>query len=122
MRMDQSPGQSSAAELLAGIEETALADLIYQYGDERHSRRIARAIVAARAEAPLTTTRQLAEIVRRAQPKPKHTDRIDPATRTFQALRIAVNDELGELRRALLAGERRLARRRPAGRRDLSFA
>lgn len=101
----------SAADLVADLSETELADLIYAFGEERHSRRVARTIVAARAEAPITRTLQLAEIVRRAVPR--SADGIDPATRTFQALRIAVNDELGELERGLAAAERLL---RPAGR------
>ncbi|WP_038029621.1 MULTISPECIES: 16S rRNA (cytosine(1402)-N(4))-methyltransferase RsmH [unclassified Thioalkalivibrio] len=94
MRMDPTQGES-AADWLARAEQDEIADVIYHYGEERHSRRVARAIVAARAEAPITRTAQLAEIVRRAVPgrEPgKH-----PATRTFQALRIYVNRELEEL-------------------------
>jgi len=94
MRMDPDSGES-AADWLAHAGETEIADVIYHYGEERHSRRIARAIVKARAEAPLARTLQLAELVRRAVPhrEPgKH-----PATRTFQALRIFVNRELQEL-------------------------
>ncbi|WP_038038537.1 MULTISPECIES: 16S rRNA (cytosine(1402)-N(4))-methyltransferase RsmH [unclassified Thioalkalivibrio] len=94
MRMDPAQGES-AADWLARAEQDEIADVIYHYGEERHSRRVARAIVAARAEAPITRTAQLAEIVRRAVPgrEPgKH-----PATRTFQALRIHVNRELKEL-------------------------
>lgn len=101
MRMDRSSGVS-AADIVNAYEEADLADVIYQYGEEHHSRRIARKIVQARAEKPLTRTVELAEIVRSVLPR-KPTDKIDPATRTFQALRIAVNDELGELRRALEA-------------------
>jgi 16S rRNA (cytosine1402-N4)-methyltransferase len=82
--------------MIAAVDETDLANVIYEFGEERHSRRIARAIVAARARAPLTTTTQLADIVRRAQPG-KGWQRIDPATRTFQALRIWVNRELDGL-------------------------
>jgi len=104
MRMDQQGGGPTAADIVNSYEEKELADLIYQYGDERHSRRIARAIVKARAEEPVTTTGRLADIVRSAVPKSKK-DGIDPATRTFQALRIYVNDELGELQRALSAAE-----------------
>ncbi|MBE1237509.1 16S rRNA (cytosine(1402)-N(4))-methyltransferase RsmH [Phaeovibrio sulfidiphilus] len=100
-----------AADLVNSLDETALADILYRYGEERASRRIARAIVRARAEAPVTRTLQLAEIVRSQLPRSR--DGIDPATRTFQALRIAVNDELGELERALDAAERLLA---PGGR------
>ncbi len=102
MRMDPENGQS-AADLLATTEETGLADLIYKYGEERKSRRIAHKIIETRREAPISTTGQLADIVRSCVPKSK--DRIDPATRTFQALRIAVNDELGELERALSSVE-----------------
>lgn len=107
MRMDTSQGQS-AADLVNTLSEKELADLIYIYGEERHSRRVAKMIVAARKIAPVTTTAQLAEIVRGALPRGKK-DEIDPATRTFQALRIAVNDELGELERALAGAEKILA-------------
>ncbi|MEJ0063057.1 MAG: 16S rRNA (cytosine(1402)-N(4))-methyltransferase RsmH [Alphaproteobacteria bacterium] len=110
MRMDQA-APFTAADLVNGTEETELAHIIFTYGDERYSRRIARAIVAARAAAPIMRTSQLAEIVRRLVPRSK--DGIDPATRTFQALRIAVNDELGELRSGLQAAENLL---RPKGR------
>lgn len=92
MRMDTSRGET-AAEMLAQVEESELADVIYQFGEERHSRRIARALVSAREERPLTTTGQVADIVRRAS-RTKGYHRIDPATRTFQALRIWVNREL----------------------------
>ena len=92
MRMDRTQGPT-AADLLAEIDEEDLANLIYQYGEERFSRRIARRIVDARNDAPIVTTGQLAEIVRRAVPR-KGYQRIDPATRTFQALRIWVNREL----------------------------
>jgi 16S rRNA (cytosine1402-N4)-methyltransferase len=109
MRMGQHG--TTAADLIADLEETDLANLIYQFGEERLSRRIARAIVLARAEAPILRTSQLAEIVRRAIGRA--ADGIDPATRTFQALRIAVNDELGELDRGLDAAEQVLA---PGGR------
>lgn len=110
MRMDPTQG-ASAADLVNHTEETALANIIFSYGDERCSRRIARAIVAARGKAPITRTLELADIVRRNVPRSK--DGIDPATRTFQALRIAVNDELGELQAGLSAAERIL---RPGGR------
>jgi len=93
----------TAAELVNTLSETVLADLIYVYGEERFARRVARAIVAARAKAPLTRTGELAAIVRKVVPAPKGG--IDPATRTFQALRMEVNDELGELERALVAAE-----------------
>jgi 16S rRNA (cytosine1402-N4)-methyltransferase len=101
---------ASAADLVNTLSESALANLIYIYGEERFARRVARAIVAARREAPLTRTAELARIVRAAVPV---SGTIDPATRTFQALRMEVNDELGELERALLAAERLLA---PGGR------
>jgi len=95
----------TAAELVNTLPEAALADLIYVYGEERHSRRVARAIVRARAKAPLTRTGELAALVRKVVPS---AGGIDPATRTFQALRMEVNDELGELERALAAAERLL--------------
>ena len=95
MRMDRSSGQT-AASLLADVEEEELANVIFQHGEERYSRRIARAIVYARRTLPLSTTGQLAQIVRRAIPVRGH-QRIDPATRTFQALRIWVNRELDGL-------------------------
>jgi 16S rRNA (cytosine1402-N4)-methyltransferase len=101
----------SAADLVNELAERPLADLIFTFGEEKKARRIAKAIVAARALSPISTTQHLAEIVRRAI-GPAH-DRIDPATRTFQALRIAVNDELGEIDRGLAAAERLLA---PGGR------
>ena len=107
MRMDRQSGES-AADLVNTMEEGALADLIYAYGDERHSRRIARAIVAERKIQPITSTGKLASIIRAVSPKTRKDD-IDPATRTFQALRIAVNDELGELERALAGAEEILA-------------
>jgi 16S rRNA (cytosine1402-N4)-methyltransferase len=95
MRMDQSRGPS-VADLLRDVEETELADVIYRFGEERASRRVARAIVHARGESPIETTGRLAAIVRRAVPHKGH-QRIDPATRTFQALRIWVNRELDGL-------------------------
>jgi 16S rRNA (cytosine1402-N4)-methyltransferase len=100
----------TAAELVNTLPEAALADLIYVYGEERYSRRVARAIVRARTQAPLTRTGELAALVRKVVPG---SGGIDPATRTFQALRMEVNDELGELERALAAAERLLA---PGGR------
>ncbi len=112
MRMGTaSEGGASAADLVNQLDETDLADIIYRYGEERHSRRVARAIVAARREAPITRTQQLAALVRKSVRR--SADGIDPATRTFQALRIAVNDELGEIERGLAAAERLLA---PGGR------
>jgi 16S rRNA (cytosine1402-N4)-methyltransferase len=103
MRMDAGRGEPASA-LLRRLNERDLADLIYEYGEERFSRRIARRIVEARQRQPLETTEQLAELVRRSVPRPKgKRPTIDPATRTFQALRIAVNDELGALERLLAA-------------------
>jgi 16S rRNA (cytosine1402-N4)-methyltransferase len=95
MRMDTSQG-ATAADLLRDVREEELADRIYGYGEERFSRRIARAIVEARRTEPIVTTGRLADIVRRAVPR-RGYQRIDPATRTFQALRIWVNRELDGL-------------------------
>jgi 16S rRNA (cytosine1402-N4)-methyltransferase len=92
MRMDQTQGPT-AADLLADAGEEDLANVIYEYGEERFSRRIARRIVEARRTSAIATTGQLADVVRRAVPR-KGYQRIDPATRTFQALRIWVNREL----------------------------
>ena len=106
MRMDTSTGDT-AADLIARSSERDLADAIFQYGEERHSRRIARAIVETRMEEPIVTTRQLADLVRRSVPHRGYT-RIDPATRTFQALRIWTNRELEGLDRFIAAAVRRL--------------
>lgn len=107
MRMDTGGDGSTAADFVNNLPEEELANVIYKYGEERLSRRIAKRIVNERAENPIKTTNQLADIVRSAIPRsPK--DKIDPATRTFQALRIAVNDELGELERGLVAAEKLL--------------
>jgi 16S rRNA (cytosine1402-N4)-methyltransferase len=106
MRMDQSAGET-AADLVARSTERELADAIFQYGEERFSRRIARAIVDARRETPVATTGRLASIVRRAIPR-RGPARIDPATRTFQALRIWVNRELEGLDRFLETALQRL--------------
>jgi 16S rRNA (cytosine1402-N4)-methyltransferase len=95
MRMDQTQGPT-VADLLMDVDETDLANIIFQHGEERFSRRIAHGIVEARRVAPVATTGQLAQIVRRAVPR-KGYQRIDPATRTFQALRIWVNRELDGL-------------------------
>jgi 16S rRNA (cytosine1402-N4)-methyltransferase len=108
MRMDRASG-STAAEALAGVDERTLADIIFRYGEERYSRRIARAIVNARAVTAIETTGRLAEIVRRAIPR-KGYSRIDPATRTFQAIRIWVNRELEQLDEFLVATAARLNR------------
>jgi 16S rRNA (cytosine1402-N4)-methyltransferase len=109
MRMSRSG--ESAAELIARLSERELGQLIRALGEERFAGRVARAIVAAQRRNPLTTTGELAEIVRAAIPR--REPGLDSATRTFQALRIAVNDELGELDRGLLAAERLLM---PGGR------
>jgi len=106
MRMDRSGGET-AADLVARSSERELADAIFQYGEERFSRRIARALVYERSETPIVTTGRLATIVRRAIPRRGFT-RIDPATRTFQALRIWVNRELEGLDRFLEAAVDRL--------------
>jgi 16S rRNA (cytosine1402-N4)-methyltransferase len=106
MRMDTTAGPT-AAEALREVDEKVLADLIYEFGEERHSRRIARAIVTARGQRAIDTTGQLADIVRRAIPR-KGYQRIDPATRTFQAIRIWVNRELEGLDGFLAAAARRL--------------
>ncbi len=97
----------TAADLVNEASEGDLADILFHYGEERASRRIARAIVAARTDAPFETTRQLAGVVERCLPRPK-PGQISPATRSFQAIRIAVNDELGQLAEGLQAAERAL--------------
>jgi 16S rRNA (cytosine1402-N4)-methyltransferase len=106
MRMDRSQGPT-VADLIATVDEESLANVIFQYGEERYSRRIARAIVAARRLDPIRTTIALAQVVRRAIPR-RGYQRIDPATRTFQALRIWVNRELEVLEGFLQEGARRL--------------
>jgi 16S rRNA (cytosine1402-N4)-methyltransferase len=103
----------SAADFVNEAPEGELARIIRDYGDERQARRIARAIVQARAERPLLTTIDLAEIVRKIVHVKPGPGSIDPATRTFMAIRIHVNDELGELQRGLEAAELLL---RPGGR------
>lgn len=100
LRFDPDIGEP-AWQLLTRLDEKQLADLIYQYGEERFSRRIARNIVAARTRESIRTAAQVADIVRRSVPRPRTRQWIDAATRTFQALRIAVNDELGALRTAM---------------------
>jgi len=110
MRMSQS-GQT-AADVVNTLEVEELASIIYEYGEERHSRRIARGIVAAREESPILTTVRLAEVIKRAYPG-QHARGIHPARRSFQALRIHVNDELGALRSGLDAAASMLA---PGGR------
>lgn len=97
----------SAADIVNNSDESELADILYQYGEEKMSRRIASAIVKARSEAPITTTTQLAQIVRSVV---RHSEKgINPATRTFQALRIVVNNELAELEAGLQAAEQLLS-------------
>lgn len=102
MRMNQDGGEESAADIVNTWDETDLANIIWKYGDERHSRRIARRIVETRKEKPITRTGELADIVRASVPR-SHGDKIDPSTRTFQALRIVVNAEMDELETALHA-------------------
>ncbi|MFN3292027.1 MAG: 16S rRNA (cytosine(1402)-N(4))-methyltransferase RsmH, partial [Gemmobacter sp.] len=109
MRMGDSG--ESAADLVNEADETLLADILFHYGEERAARRIARAIVAERARAPIATTARLAEIVAACLPRPK-PGQSHPATRSFQALRIAVNTEFEELVAGLSAAERAL---RPGG-------
>ncbi len=99
MRFDMSQGEP-AWEWLSRVDERTLADTIFQFGEERFSRRIAKRIVETRKEQPIRNAAELRELIYRSVPGKKH-GRIDPATRTFQALRIAVNDELGILERAL---------------------
>jgi 16S rRNA (cytosine1402-N4)-methyltransferase len=109
--MRMSGAGQTAGDLVEALSETELAELIRDFGEERFARRVARAIVSARQRQPIRCTTELAEIARAAIPKSEPGQ--DPATRTFQALRIAVNDELGELDRGLAAAERLLA---PGGR------
>ena len=99
MRLDPTTG-ATAAEYINELSEAALADVFWEYGEERHSRRVARKIVERRKSKPFATTAELADLVRRCVPR---SGSIDPATRVFQALRIAVNDELGALDRLLAA-------------------
>ncbi|NOX74194.1 MAG: 16S rRNA (cytosine(1402)-N(4))-methyltransferase RsmH [Alphaproteobacteria bacterium] len=109
MRMSQSG--TSAADIVNGADEKTLADILYQYGEERASRRIARKIVNSRKTSPFTTTAELASVVASCLPHPK-PGHPHPATRSFQALRIAVNDELKQLVDGLVAAENAL---RPSG-------
>jgi len=112
MRMDAT-ASPTAAEWLRRVDEVELARVLYEYGDERYSRRIARAIVQARREAPLRRTLQLAELIARVLPGAARHQRIHPATRSFQAIRMAVNGEVAELEQALAAA---VACLRPGGR------
>jgi 16S rRNA (cytosine1402-N4)-methyltransferase len=106
MRMDTTEGET-AAQILSTASEREIADAIYTYGEERFSRRIARAIAWSRRDEPIATSARLADIVRKAVPR-RGPARIDPATRTFQALRIWVNHELDGLDRFLVSAARRL--------------
>jgi len=111
MRLDPTSSET-AADLIARLSEYDLANVFYEYGEERHSRRVARKIVEARKQTPIRTTGQLADLVRSCVPRERGRS-FDPATRVFQGLRIAVNDELGALER-LLAQVPRLVK--PGGR------
>ena len=112
MRLDQRAG-TRACDIVNTASERELADLLYDYGQERWARRIARRIVAHVRAQPLRTTTELAALIAAAIPKRHHPDRIHPATRSFQALRIAVNDELGAAHAGI---EQALAHLRPGGR------
>lgn len=109
MRLDPT-SPVTAAELVASLPEPELAQIIRDFGEDRDAARIARKLVEARRAAPITTTGRLADIVRQASGRRPSRDSIDPATRTFQALRIAVNDELGSLQSLLSAVERGAAK------------
>ncbi|KAA2214739.1 16S rRNA (cytosine(1402)-N(4))-methyltransferase RsmH [Teichococcus oryzae] len=109
MRMEKAG--PSAADLVNRLPEAELADILWRFGEERHSRRIARALVAARREAPIQTTGQLTRIIHSVMPR--DPSGIDSATRSFQALRLKVNDELGEVERGLAGAAQLLA---PGGR------
>ncbi|CAN0409879.1 unnamed protein product [Discosporangium mesarthrocarpum] len=110
--MRQGKDGLSATDLVNDADESVLADIIFKYGEERQARRIARAIVNARADAPITRTGQLADIVRSSY-RGGRSSKTDPATRTFQAIRIQVNEELDEIERGLSGAEIVLA---PGGR------
>jgi len=112
MRMDPTQGET-AADLVNSLSERELEQAIKEYGEERWARKIAQRIVTARQEQPLTTTQQLAELVERTIPRKFQEDRIHPATRTFQALRILVNGELEQVEQGLQAG---IGLLRPGGR------
>ncbi|HLO24912.1 MAG TPA: 16S rRNA (cytosine(1402)-N(4))-methyltransferase RsmH [Geobacteraceae bacterium] len=105
MRMDPGSGET-AADLVNGLPEEELARIIRDYGEERWAKRIAAFIVRDRVEAPIATTSRLVDIIKGAIPRGAWEERLHPATRTFQALRIAVNDELGSLERGVAAGIR----------------
>ena len=108
--LDMRMGQDgpTAGDIVNSMAESDLADLIYTLGEERYSRRVSKAIVEARVNQPISSTNALAKIIREVVPYKKFGQGIDPATKTFQALRIYVNDELGELDRGLKAAERLL--------------
>jgi 16S rRNA (cytosine1402-N4)-methyltransferase len=110
---DPSPGSVTAEMVVNDWKEESLADIIYGWGEERFARRIARIIVEARAKKRITTSGELAEIVRSAVPSMYRHGKTHPATKTFQAIRIAVNDEMGALKEALTAAWRALE---PGGR------
>jgi 16S rRNA (cytosine1402-N4)-methyltransferase len=112
MRMDAGSGPT-AADLVNELPEAELVRIIREYGEERWAQRVARFIVLARTEAPVMTTGRLVDIIKGAIPRGAWEERLHPATRTFQGLRIAVNDELGSLERGLAAGIRLL---QPGGR------
>lgn len=113
MTMEKEPSESTftARDIVNGWAEEDMANVIYAYGEERYARRIARAIASARATKPIETSAELAEIIARSVPAMYRKGRIHPATRTFQALRIAVNDELGSLKEGLRAALRVLSPR-----------
>jgi 16S rRNA (cytosine1402-N4)-methyltransferase len=110
MRIEKSG--RDAADFINAAEERDIANILWQYGEERASRKIARAIVKARAEAPITRTKELTRLIHNILPRPK-PGQIDPATRTFQAIRIHINSELDEIKSALIAAEHLL---KPEGR------
>ncbi len=103
MTMDKNPGKDAftARDIVNGWAEEDIANVVYAYGEERYARRIARAIVEQRQAQPIETTRELVEVIESAVPGMYRHGKIHPATRTFQALRIAVNDELGSLKQGL---------------------
>lgn len=113
MKRDLGEADFTARDIVNGWEEEDIANVLYAYGDERYSRRIAKAIVLAREEKPIETTFELVDIIKGSVPGIYRKGKIHPATRSFQALRIAVNDELGSLKQGLATGFATLA---PGGR------